>query len=166
MPRKIWIMLGFLAAFLFASGGCEKEGSESRQPQVTPLPSPHSPPKEKLYTIIIKGVRLNVEIARTPEEKARGLMFRKSLPQDQGMLFIYEDSDIRGFYMKNTYIPLSLAYIDENRQVFQLVDMEPLDEESHLSTKPAQFVLEVNRGWFEKNNVKVGDIVKNIPGSR
>jgi uncharacterized membrane protein (UPF0127 family) len=163
MPIKIWVMLGLFAAFLFACGGCEKEGSESRQPQVTPLPSPHSPSKERLHTIIIKGIRLNVEIARTPEERGRGLMFRKSLPQDQGMLFIYEDSDIRSFYMKNTYIPLSLAYIDENCQIVQLVDMEPLEEESYLSVKPAQFVLEVNRGWFEKNNVKVGDIVKNIP---
>jgi hypothetical protein len=120
---------------------------------------------EKLYTLTINSVKLNVEIVRTPRERARGLMFRKSLPQDQGMLFIYEGSDIRGFWMKDTYIPLSLAYIDENCRIIQLVDMEPLERKSYPSASPAQFVLEVNRGWFEKNNVKVGDIVENIPGA-
>jgi hypothetical protein len=120
---------------------------------------------EKLHTLTVGSVKLNVEIVRTPRERQRGLMFRKSLPQDRGMLFIYEDSDIRRFWMKNTYIPLSLAYIDENCTIFQLVDMEPLEERFYPSARPAQFVLEVNRGWFEKNNVKVGDIVKNIPRS-
>jgi hypothetical protein len=148
---------------LLACAACGREGAENRSAQDT---SSHDlPPEERLHTITINGVKLNVEIARTPQERERGLMFRKSLQQDQGMLFIYEDSDIRGFWMKNTYIPLSLAYIDENSRIFQLVDMEPLNEETYLSAQPAQFVLEVNQGWFKKNNVKVGDVVKNIPGA-
>lgn len=146
MRNRIWIIF---IIFLFAFCGCIRSDESGA---------------EKLHTLTINSVKLNVEIVRTPEERQQGLMFRKSLPQDQGMLFIYEDSDIRNFWMKNTYIPLSLAYIDENCQIFQLVDMEPLEEKFYPSARPARFVLEVNRGWFERNNVKVGDTAKNIPG--
>ena len=148
MRDRIWTIIILL---FFALCGCAKSDESGA---------------EKLHTLTINSAKLKVEIARTPQEKMQGLMFRKSLPEAQGMLFIYEDSDIRSFWMKNTYIPLSLAYIDENCQILQLVDMKPLEEKSYLSAKPAQFVLEVNQGWFEKNNVKVGDTVKNIPHSR
>jgi uncharacterized membrane protein (UPF0127 family) len=68
--------------------------------------------------------------------------------------------------MKDTYIPLSLAYIDENGRIFQFVDMEPRDETSHPSNAPSQYVLEVNQGWFKKHGIKTGDTVSNLPSAQ
>ena len=136
------------ALLLFAC--CRSE----RQPQA-PQPAPHP----GLYKLTIGDAAVYVDIARTYPARQQGLMYRKSMPEDEGMLFVYPDSDMRSFWMKNTHIPLSLAY----GTILQLVDMQPLDESSHPSEKPAQYVLEVNQGWFEKHGVKVGDMADNLP---
>ncbi len=116
-----------------------------------------------LHRLTIGEKAVYVEIAATVPAREFGLMKRKSMPQDQGMLFIYPDADRRSFWMKDTLIPLSLAYISKDGRIFQIVDMEPLDETSHPSTGAAQYVLEVNQGWFRKNGVRVGDTVNNLP---
>ena len=118
-----------------------------------------------LHKLTIGDKDVYVEIANSHASRSFGLMQRKSLPQDEGMIFVYPEADFRSFWMKDTLIPLSLAYIDRNGRIFQLVDMEPLDESSHPSTEPAQFALEVNQGWFEKNGIKVGDTVANLPSA-
>ena len=116
-----------------------------------------------LHRLTIGKANVYVDIASTGAAREQGLMFVESLPEDEGMLFIYPDSDMRSFWMKNTLIPLSLAYIDTKGVIFQIIDMLPLDETGHPSDKPAQYVLEVNRGWFEKNGVKIGDSISNLP---
>ena len=116
----------------------------------------------KPFALEIRGAVVWVEIARTEEQHARGLMFRKKLPEDAGMLFVYDEEDFRRFWMKNTYIPLSLAYIDSEGVIFQIEEMEPLDETSVVSMRPARFVLEVNRGWFRKHGVGIGDRISNL----
>jgi uncharacterized membrane protein (UPF0127 family) len=92
-------------------------------------------------------------------------MYRKSMPENEGMVFVYPEPEMLSFWMKNTEIPLSLAYIDETGKIFQLVDMKPHDETGRGSTAPAQYVLEVNVGWFKKHRIKTGDQVEDLPSA-
>jgi uncharacterized membrane protein (UPF0127 family) len=99
-----------------------------------------------------------IELATTPESRSCGLSRRKSLPANRGMLFVYADPEILTFWMKDTHIPLSIAFIDADRRIVSIQKMIPLQiNPDHISPVPAQFALEVNRGWFEENDVGIGD---------
>jgi hypothetical protein len=104
-----------------------------------------------------------VEIAATEEERARGLMFRKSMPEDHGMLFIYPDEAPRSFWMKDTPLPLSIAFADRHGTIVRIKDMQPLDQTPVKSLNPATYALEMNQGWFERHGVKVGDKLSPLP---
>lgn len=104
-----------------------------------------------------KGARIYVEIADTPEARAEGLMFRPSLPEDRGMLFVFPEPQTLAFWMRNTSIPLSIAYIDRDGTVLEIHDMEPYSLESVSSRQPALYALEVNRGTFEGLGIEPGD---------
>ncbi len=101
-----------------------------------------------------------MEIADDPYERSRGLMYRSHLPEDRGMLFIFPYPQRLSFWMKNTYVPLSIAYIGSDWVIREIYDLEPLNERPVVSKYPAQYALEVNRGWFERHGVEVGDTVK------
>lgn len=107
-------------------------------------------------------VVVRVEIADDDDERARGLMGRRSLPEDAGMLFVYGRERQLSFWMRNTYIPLSIAFADSDGRIVDLQDMEPLDDEppSYVSAEPARYALEVNRGFFEERGVEVGDTME------
>lgn len=120
----------------------------------------HAQEKKNLIPLFIKDKKLLVEIARTEKEKAHGLMFRTKLAENEGMLFIYEEEEILSFWMKNTFIPLSIAFIDRHGRIIDMKDMEPFSLDTHRSARPAQYALEVNKGWFQKNGIKIGDMVK------
>lgn len=107
---------------------------------------------------------LTVEVARTAEERARGLMFREELAEDAGMLFVYESDSAASFWMKDTLIPLSIAFIAADGTILEVQDMEPLSEERHRPAQPYRYALEVNRGWFEGHGLGAGDRVE-IPDS-
>jgi uncharacterized membrane protein (UPF0127 family) len=102
------------------------------------------------------GVLLKVEVAFTESEKDMGLMFRDSLPETRGMLFVYEDEEELSFWMKNTHIPLTIAFIDEEGYILEIQDAKPNDETSITSSQPCKYGLEVNRGWFERKGLGVG----------
>ena len=106
-----------------------------------------------------KKVEVRVEIADDPFEQQRGLMYRTSLGGDRGMLFVFRGEEPRSFWMKNTRIPLSIAYIDSKGHITDILDMKPLDDEPphYTSSEPVQYALEVNQGFFEARGVKVGD---------
>lgn len=104
-------------------------------------------------------VKLQVEIADTDTERQRGLMERTALGENRGMLFVFDSEQTRSFWMKNTLIPLSVAYINSEGRIIDIQDMQPLDETSHPSAEPAQYALEVNQGYFAEHGVKVGDTV-------
>ncbi len=106
---------------------------------------------------------VQAELARTREERHKGLMFRKHLGPNDGMLFLYNEEKPRSFWMKDTPLPLSAAYLDAKGVIVNIVDMPPFSTDSYPSLYPAQYVLEMNQGWFEENGVARGDIVKNIP---
>jgi uncharacterized membrane protein (UPF0127 family) len=104
-------------------------------------------------------VRVRVEIADDDFERARGLMYRTALAENRGMLFVYEVEQKLSFWMKNTHIPLSIAFMDAKGRIVDIQDMEPLDDDppSYVSAEPARYALEVNRGFFEERGVEVGD---------
>lgn len=107
--------------------------------------------------ISINGIELKVELAQSWEQRQRGLMFRKSLCKNCGMLFVFSSESISSMWMKNTLVPLDVAYIDKNGVVTDIMPMQPEDLTSITSSKPVLYALEMNQGWFAKNNVKVGD---------
>ncbi len=103
---------------------------------------------------------IRVEVAETPEERSHGLMGRKYLGKDEGMLFIFETEDYHGFWMKNTFIPLSIAFIKKNGRIAWITDMTPLTLDSHVPPQPILYALEMNKGWFSSHGIKVGDKIR------
>ena len=100
--------------------------------------------------------QIEAQVARTPGERATGLMFRKEMPQHEGMLFVFEYASQQCFWMKNTLLPLSAAFIDDDGTVVNVEEMKPQTLDSHCSAKPVRYVLEMNQGWFSKKGVKAG----------
>lgn len=103
------------------------------------------------------GIHLvRAEVANTFDSRARGLMFRKSLGTNQGMLFVFAEVAPHCMWMKNTYVPLSVAFMDEEGAIVSIYDMQPLNETSHCAAKPARYALEMNQGWFAQKGIKPG----------
>ena len=103
--------------------------------------------------------KITVEIARTEEERAQGLMHRKKLPDGEGMIFIFDRDQQLSFWMKNTVIPLSIAFIASDGRITEIRDMQPLDLNSVKSSRSVRYALETPQGWFERTGIKPGDIV-------
>ena len=103
---------------------------------------------------------LSLEIARTEAERERGLMFRESLPWDSGMLFVYTAPSQGGYWMRDTLIPLSIAWLDQDGTIVDIQDMQPQTDTVHIPAAPYWYALEVNQGWFAANGVGVGQRVR------
>ncbi len=117
----------------------------------------------KFAKVVINAHILTVEVADTDKKRRKGLMGRSFLEQDAGMLFVFETPQIVSFWMKNTSIPLSIAFINEDYEIIQIEDMLPYDVVNiHKSKTNVRYALEVNQGWFDKNNIKIGDKIKII----
>lgn len=110
--------------------------------------------------IQIRDRSYSVEVAATPQARAKGLMFRKSLEENTGMLFVYPAEEYRCFYMKNTFIPIDIAFINRELQIVDIRQMQPLDETPICSRQKARYALEVNRGFFTRHGIQVGDPVR------
>jgi uncharacterized membrane protein (UPF0127 family) len=110
--------------------------------------------------LYINDKEIWAEVAKTPQEMAKGLMGRKHLGQDEGMLFIFETEDYHAFWMKGTLIPLSIAFIDKEGRIVKITDMKPLTLESHSPPAPVLYALEMKKGWFSAKGIKVGDTVR------
>ncbi len=104
------------------------------------------------------------EYARSPAERERGLMERTEMPADHGMLFRFDDFRRHCLWMKNTPLPLSAAFMDEEGRIVDIIDLQPLDTSIRCSQEPARYALEMNQGWFEAKEIKVGERVRGIPG--
>jgi hypothetical protein len=100
--------------------------------------------------------RIRAELADTFATRVEGLMHRRSLAPNAGMLFVFDDSSIHCMWMKNTLIPLSVAFIDEAGAIINIADMQPHSEQSHCATRPARYALEMNKGWFAQRGIKPG----------
>jgi len=113
--------------------------------------------------LTINGNKLTAEVAKTTEQQMTGLMYRFSLKPDHGMVFVFDRSEQRAFWMKNTYIPLSIAFVTADGRILNIEDMAPRDETSHLSAGPAMYAIEIRKGWFAERGIKAGDRVSGLP---
>jgi uncharacterized membrane protein (UPF0127 family) len=141
-PCPLWLIFFFLF-FTIASCSAQKLA-------VMEIPIE----REGLEVAVIKA-----EIARTQEERTRGLMFRNKLPDGEGMFFVFESDEVLSFWMKNTYVPLSIAYIASDGRIIEIKDMYPHDLNSVFSSRAVRYALEVPQGWFSRAGVKSGDVV-------
>lgn len=105
-------------------------------------------------------VELLVEVADSSEERSRGLMLRESLPEEQGMLFVFEADGQHAFVMRNTLIPLSIAFIKSDGEVVEIEDMEPQTEDLHSGPEPYRYTVEANQGWFARKGISDGSEVR------
>ena len=172
-------LLFTLLLFVAGCGGEESSTTEEDAPSTTaPVQTTTeatqnttvaSAPGESTTVAIIgtNGERseVEVEIADDEAEQRRGLMERTELDENAGMLFVFDREAPRSFWMRNTLIPLSIAYIASDGRIVDIQDMQPLDETSHPSAEPAQYALEVNQGFFAERGIEVGDVVE-IPDLR
>jgi len=116
------------------------------------------------YPLRIKHYEIRAEVANTEESRRRGLMFRDSLGDNSGMVFSYAEAGTNAMWMKNTRIPLSVAFIDRNGRIRNIENMEPFSEQAHSSAGEAAYALEMKRGWFSKRGIKAGDRVDGLHG--
>jgi uncharacterized membrane protein (UPF0127 family) len=100
--------------------------------------------------------QIDAQVAQTPQQRATGLMWRKEMPQHEGMLFVFDRPTVQCFWMQNTLMPLSAAFIQDDGTIVNIADMKPLALDSHCSERPVRFVLEMQQGWFAKKNIKAG----------
>lgn len=123
----------------------------------TPLRAQQGP-QPRLPTVDLRAGMHTVkaELAVTPEQQMTGMMFRKEMNGNEGMLFVNDERSLRCFWMKNTLVPLTIAFVADDGTIVNLADMQPLDERSHCSKAPVRFALEMPQGWFEKRGIKAG----------
>ena len=167
--NKLAQLLGLAALLLAAS--CEKE--KNAMPPSAPTPPPPAKPvtgpaQPRLETIklYLGAAELTVEIADESLERQAGMMHRTTMPKNEGMLFVFPYPHQSGFWMKNTTVPLSIAYIDPASRVIEIYDLHPGDEEAVESRSArVQYALEVNQGWFAKNGIQPGTVLATERGS-
>jgi uncharacterized membrane protein (UPF0127 family) len=119
--------------------------------------------RPRTATVKVGSHPLRVEVVSTDAERAKGLMHRSSLGANDGMLFIFDEPAYHSMWMKNTLIPLSVAFIDAQGVILNILDMEPQTETPHMSAGPSIYAIETNKGWFAGKKVKAGDRVTGLP---
>lgn len=106
---------------------------------------------------------LKVEVAANEPERMQGLMYRETLGKDDGMLFIFDELGYHSMWMKNTPLPLSVAFVDDDGKILNILDMKPHTLDSHMAAGPARYAIETNKGWFAAKKIKAGDKVTGLP---
>ena len=152
--KQLYFTIAVLGLALLAiCGGCRQEPAPK-----PPLTKESRPGKVQLT---IGGARLWVEVAGDEATRSQGLMHRRQMPEDEGMLFVFEYPQQLSFWMKNTYLPLDIAFVASDGSILNILRMKPLDEgPRYLSRGQALYAIEANAGWFQKNGIKAGDRVK------
>jgi len=142
IKRALWFAGGvlFVAVLVTFLAGCP-----ARSPAGLPI-----------IKIQIEGHKVRAEVANTTEQRTRGLMYRRELDNNEGMLFVYDTKSPLSFWMKNTFIPLSIAFISDERRIVHIEDMTPQSLKGHKSPVPVRYALELNRGWFEERGIADG----------
>ena len=122
-------------------------------------------PQARLPTAdLVAGMHvIKAELAVTSIQQATGMMWRTEMPGNEGMLFVNQDDQVRCFWMKNTLVPLTIAYLTADGTIINLADMQPRDEQTHCSARPARFALEMRQGWFAKRGIEAGFKLRGKP---
>ncbi|MFP3948056.1 MAG: DUF192 domain-containing protein [Longimicrobiales bacterium] len=139
------------------------QASEARYADT--LTSDRTPPRAHAW-VIFGPDTVVAEVADSPSEHQEGLMHRQELPEGTGMLFVFQNESTRSFWMRNTLVPLDIAFLNQGMQVVDIQQMEPETEEYHTSSAPAMFALEVPQGWFEAHGIQAGDQAEIVFGPR
>ena len=113
-------------------------------------------------TLTIAGHKLTAEVAATNPERMQGLMHRRMMPENRGMVFVFTEVAPHAMWMENTFIPLSVAFIDSNGIITNIEDMKPQTRDSHPAVKPVRYALEMNLGWFTKRGIKAGAKIEGL----
>lgn len=164
--KQFWISI-FLAAGLMVFSGCKPSASAT---VAAPSPYPEIPtaaqPKLQTLKLWIGAQEMITELALTPLQEQTGMMFRTNMAENEGMLFIFSPPAQASFWMKNTILPLSAAYISPNGTILEIHDMQPQDTNAIVAaTDNIQFVLETKQGWFKRNHIEVGTAITTERGS-
>ncbi len=114
------------------------------------------------FPLKIAEHKLRAEVAGTPEDRQIGLMYRRTMAENHAMVFVFDRPGLWGMWMRNTFIPLSVAFLAEDGRILNIEDMEPETEDSHSARGPAKYALEVNKGWFHKRKIKPGQRVEGL----
>jgi len=149
------------------AGGPGASAAETDAQAIADSPSPSRLPPAGHAWVIFAADTVLAEVAATADERAKGLMYRDEVPDGTGMLFVFQDSQPRSFWMANTYVALDIAYMDPSFRIVDIVAMEPLITDSYPSSASAMFGLEVRQGWFGERSIVVGsqaDIVFGVQG--
>jgi hypothetical protein len=115
-------------------------------------------PQPKLATVPLSAgmYAITAEVARTEDQRQMGLMLRKTMAPHEGMLFVFDDAEVHCFWMKNTLLPLSIAFIADDGRIVDIIDMKPRSEDSNCPSRPVRYALEMNKGWFAQRAIKPG----------
>jgi len=165
-------ILSFFA--LFAAVGCapaqggdataeRPSGAEGTPAAASSAPAARRPPAGRAW-VIFGADTVAAEVARTPDQRAEGLMYREDIPDGTGMLFVFEENTLRSFWMQNTYVALDIAFLDPSFRVVDIQQMEPLTTDPHESSAPAMFALEVRKGWFAEKGIVAGALAQVVFG--
>jgi len=158
--RRSWLFFGvlaLLAAALACGPAGETSGDDDQALAAVPAAARTPAPPAGYAWVIFGADTVVAEVAATAEERAKGLMYRDDVPEGTGMLFVFQDSQIRSFWMANTFVALDIAYMDPSYRVVDIIAMEPEVTDSYPSSAPAMFGLEVRQGWFAEQGIAVGD---------
>lgn len=174
MSRLFPALLAFVVGLSGCGSGADASASDRASTAAAePVGAANAPVSESArvppagYAWVVFGAdTVLAEVAATAEERAEGLMYRDDVPDGTGMLFVFEDTQIRSFWMANTYVALDIAYMDPAYRIVDIIAMEPLDTESKPSRAPAMFGLEVRQGWFEEHGIEIGDQAEIVFGLR
>lgn len=158
----IFLLVG--SSFVVSAQGLDKKREPKKKDPFTDKVKAQVQPTRVFKTGVleISSKKLRVEIARSPEEQQQGLMYRMGLAEDEGMLFIFESEGPLSFWMKNTFIDLDIGYFDSQKKLVDIQTMKAVksvmeaNPPSYPSKKPAKYALEVPKGWFQRNSVKLG----------
>jgi uncharacterized protein len=119
-------------------------------------------PISKMY---IGMYAISAEVAATQASRQTGLMYRTYMPNNQGMLFVFERHATHCFWMRNTLVPLTIAFLDDDGSIVNMIDMEPRSETNHCPVRPVRFALEMTQGWFQTRHIQVGQKIRGLPES-
>lgn len=161
--RVVRTILVWAVSLSFSACSPEPTGG---QVGTEPAPGPDevAAPALGIAWVIFEADTIVAEVAKTPDERSEGLMYRESLASGTGMLFVFPEAEIRSFWMKNTFIAMDIAYLDPDGRIVDIQQMEPESSKLHSSAAAAMFALEVPQGWFAEEEIEVGDLAEIVFG--
>ena len=161
--KQLCVLISLVGLACGASGSAEPTPAASQEARSS---STRASPMRGTAWVIFGADTVVAEVARTADERAQGLMHRDAVPDGTGMLFVFDEPDIRSFWMQNTYVALDVAFMDSGYRITEIQQMEPETTELHTSQQPSLVALEVRKGWFAEQGIEAGARAHIVFGAR